>query len=78
MAETPLITVYSAPGCHLCEEALATLRAMQAEFDFDLAEVDITADDGSTVRTSSGFPWFSWTARSSVNTSSRRRSCASV
>jgi glutaredoxin len=45
MAETPLITVYSAPGCHLCEEALATLRAMQAELDFDLADVDITADD---------------------------------
>jgi glutaredoxin len=39
------VTVYSAPGCHLCEDALATLRAMQAELGFELAEVDITTDD---------------------------------
>lgn len=45
MADPPLITVYSAPGCHLCEEALATLRTMQPELGFDLADVDITVDD---------------------------------
>ncbi len=45
MADTPLITVYTAPGCHLCEDALAMLRTMQGELDFDLADVDITADD---------------------------------
>ena len=45
MAETPLITLYSAPGCHLCEEALALLRALQPDLGFELAELDITADD---------------------------------
>jgi len=45
MADKPLITVYSAPGCHLCEDALAMLRTMQDELGFDLAGVDITTDD---------------------------------
>jgi len=45
MADKPLITVYSAPGCHLCEDALAMLRTMQDELGFDLADVDITTDD---------------------------------
>jgi glutaredoxin len=45
MAATPLITVYTGPGCHLCEEALAALRALQPELGFELADVDITADE---------------------------------
>jgi glutaredoxin len=45
MPAAPVITVYSAPGCHLCEEATATLGAMQAEFGFELAELDITTDE---------------------------------
>jgi len=40
-----VLTVYTAPGCHLCVEALATLRGLQAELDFALEERDITADD---------------------------------
>jgi glutaredoxin len=39
------ITVYSSPGCHLCEDAMATLRRFQREFSFDLEELDITTDD---------------------------------
>ncbi|HXB16823.1 MAG TPA: glutaredoxin family protein [Solirubrobacteraceae bacterium] len=45
MPAAPLITVYSTPECHLCKDALATLQAMQRELGFELAEVDITADD---------------------------------
>jgi glutaredoxin len=45
MPAAPVITVYSAPGCHLCEEAAATLGAMQAELGFELAELDITTDE---------------------------------
>jgi len=45
MTATPLITVYSTPECHLCREALATLSAMQDELGFELAELDITADE---------------------------------
>jgi glutaredoxin len=41
-----LITVYSKPGCHLCVEAMAVLRRLQGELDFDLEERDITTDEG--------------------------------
>jgi glutaredoxin len=39
------ITVYTTPDCHLCVEALATLRGLQDELGFDLRELDITTDD---------------------------------
>lgn len=39
------LTVYSRPGCHLCEEAMAELRGLQGELGFELCEVDITSDD---------------------------------
>jgi len=44
--EPPAVTVYSKPGCHLCEDAMSLLRALRREFSFDLEEVDITTDDG--------------------------------
>ncbi len=40
------MTLYSRPGCHLCDEArdgLASLRAAGA--DFELREIDIDSDD---------------------------------
>jgi glutaredoxin len=45
MPAARLITVYSTPDCHLCEEALGLLRGLQDELGFELAEVDITADE---------------------------------
>jgi len=39
------ITVYTAPDCHLCAEALSILRRLQRELEFDLRELDITTDD---------------------------------
>jgi glutaredoxin len=39
------VTVFAAPGCHLCAEALATLRELQRELRFELVERDITGDD---------------------------------
>jgi glutaredoxin len=41
-----VITLYSKPGCHLCDEALETLRGLQAELAFVLQECDITTDEG--------------------------------
>jgi len=41
------ITLYSKPDCHLCADALATLRKLQAELDFELEQHDITLDDAS-------------------------------
>jgi glutaredoxin len=40
-----VITVYTAPGCHLCADALSALQALQNELDFELHERDITRDD---------------------------------
>jgi glutaredoxin len=39
------VTVYSRADCHLCTEALATLRRLQLELDFSIDERDIDADD---------------------------------
>ena len=40
-----VVTVFSHPDCHLCEEALATLVRLQHELGFDLRERDISCDD---------------------------------
>lgn len=45
MPAAPLITVYSKPDCHLCDEAMAVLRRLQGEFAFELSELDITEDE---------------------------------
>ena len=40
----PRVTLYSAPECHLCDRARATLVALQAELSFELRDVDISGD----------------------------------
>jgi glutaredoxin len=41
-----LITVYSRPGCHLCEEAIEGLVALHGEgYRFELHEVDIESEE---------------------------------
>ncbi len=46
-----IVTVYSRPGCHLCEQALAEIVAMHGEgHRFDLVEVDIESDEGLHAR----------------------------
>ena len=40
-----VVTVYSAPDCHLCAAALDHLRALGAELQFELRERDITRDE---------------------------------
>jgi len=39
------LMVYSRPDCHLCGEAMAVLRGLQAELGFALQECDITSED---------------------------------
>jgi len=39
------VVVYSKPDCHLCDDAMAALRHLQAELRFALEERDITADE---------------------------------
>jgi len=40
------LVLYSRPGCHLCEQALEQLVALQGEgYRFELREVDIESDE---------------------------------
>jgi glutaredoxin len=38
------LTLYSKPGCHLCEDVRATLEELRPEHAFALDEIDITTD----------------------------------
>jgi glutaredoxin len=40
-----VVTVYSKPDCHLCIEAIEGLKRLQHELDFELQELDITAEE---------------------------------
>jgi glutaredoxin len=40
----PKVVVFHAAGCHLCERALAQVRALREELEFELEEIAI---DGS-------------------------------
>ena len=40
-----VVTLYSHPDCHLCEEARTVLRRLSRELGFALAERDIGEDD---------------------------------
>jgi glutaredoxin len=44
------VTLYSRPGCHLCDDARLALRRVAARAPFDLEEVDITTDDALHAR----------------------------
>ena len=39
------MTLYSRPGCGLCDEARAVVLSVGARADFDLEEIDISDDD---------------------------------
>jgi glutaredoxin len=38
------VTLYTRPGCHLCEEAEGLLAALAADFGWEINERDITTD----------------------------------
>ena len=40
-----VVTVYSRPQCHLCEEAVGVLSRLQGEMGFELQLRDITDDE---------------------------------
>ena len=43
---TRTVTLYTRPGCHLCDDARAALERVRAHHPFELDEVDIERDDG--------------------------------
>ena len=44
------VTLFSRPGCHLCDEARDSLQRVRAKVPFTLEEVDIETDDALHAR----------------------------
>ena len=44
MRAKPHVTLYTKPGCHLCEEAKAEIRAAGIADEYSFAEVNIEED----------------------------------
>lgn len=44
MKSTSEVTIYTRPGCHLCEEAKAAINASGCDGEFILTEVNIDED----------------------------------
>ncbi|HEU4337653.1 MAG TPA: glutaredoxin family protein [Nocardioides sp.] len=42
---TPRITLYTRPGCHLCDDARAVIEGVCADLGESYDEIDITGDD---------------------------------
>ena len=49
-AAATTLTVYSRTYCHLCDDMIAGLHAVQARFRFDLDIVDVDSDDALEAR----------------------------
>ena len=39
------VTLYTRPGCHLCDDARAAIERVRATTPFGLVEIDIESDD---------------------------------
>jgi glutaredoxin len=44
------LTIYSRPGCHLCEEMKAVVERVRREHPFELTEVDISGNPDLELR----------------------------
>jgi len=44
------VTLYSRPGCHLCDDARVVLERLSAQAPFTIEEIDITRDDALHAR----------------------------
>ena len=51
-----VITLYSKPGCHLCDRVKQVLDRVQAQIPFVLETVDITQDAGLLARYGNDIP----------------------
>ena len=43
---TRRVTLYSRPGCHLCDEARTVIERVRRRLPFELREQNIESDDG--------------------------------
>jgi hypothetical protein len=50
------LTIYSRPGCHLCEEMLAVVRRVAGRVPLAVQEVDISGDAALEARYGTAIP----------------------
>lgn len=50
MSRLPHLTLYSRPGCHLCDEMKSVIDAVRPRLPFTLDVVDISRDEELTER----------------------------
>jgi hypothetical protein len=55
-AARPRVTLYSRPGCHLCDEARAVVAAVCEELGENFEELDIDADPRLALRYAEEIP----------------------
>jgi glutaredoxin len=46
----PVLTLYSKPGCHLCEDLAELLEELRPAWGFVVSEIDITRNDALFAR----------------------------
>jgi hypothetical protein len=46
----PVLTLYTKPGCHLCEELADLLDELRPAWGFSVGEIDITRDEALFAR----------------------------
>ncbi len=46
----PTVTIYSRPGCHLCEVVTEQLETIRREMDFHVEERNIDEDEDASLR----------------------------
>jgi len=51
-----IVIIYSRPGCHLCEEARATILSAGCSGEFELREVNIDQDAAALERYQNDIP----------------------
>jgi glutaredoxin len=44
MKERNTVTLYTRPGCHLCDEAKASMQTAGCDDDFELVEINVDSD----------------------------------
>jgi glutaredoxin len=42
--DVPKLTLYGKPGCHLCDDARKAVERVREQREFELEEVDVSAD----------------------------------
>ena len=68
------LTIYSRPGCHLCDEMKAVVARVARAMPLSLEEIDISTDPALEARTASRFPCCWWMEEKSRSTGWPRRS----